>query len=96
MFDLKWIRDNQDAFDAAMVKRGLEPNAAKILEMDEQRRKNVSELQEFQSRRNTASKGIGKAKGSGDEETAEKLMAEVASLKTAIAEGEEKRATVVS
>ncbi len=90
MFDLKWIRDNSEAFDAAMAKRGLEPKSAEILELDEARRKNVSELQEFQTRRNTASKGIGKAKGSGDEETAQKLMAEVASLKTALAEGEEK------
>ncbi|MGH1349761.1 MAG: serine--tRNA ligase [Methyloligellaceae bacterium] len=90
MFDLKWIRDNSEAFDAAMAKRGLEPKSAEILELDEARRKNVSELQEFQTRRNAASKGIGKAKGSGDEETAQKLMAEVASLKTALAEGEEK------
>ena len=89
MFDLKWIRDNQEAFDAAMAKRGLEPKAEAVLALDEDRRKNVSQLQEFQTQRNTASKGIGKAKGAGDEETAQKLMNEVADLKKAIAEGEE-------
>ncbi len=90
MFDLKWIRDNQEAFDAAMAKRGLDAQANNILAVDEARRANVQELQEFQTRRNTASKGIGKAKGTGDEEAAKKLMDEVSELKKSIADGENK------
>ncbi len=90
MFDLKWIRDNSEAFDAAMARRGLEPKAAGILALDEERRKNIAELQEYQTRRNSASKGIGQAKKSGNEEEAQKLMQEVADIKQAITDGEEK------
>ena len=89
MFDLKWIRDNGQAFDAALGKRGLEPKSAQILELDEARRKHVSELQDLQTRRNAASKEIGKAKASGDEAGAQSLIEEVANLKKAIQDGEE-------
>ncbi len=90
MFDLKWIRDNSEAFDAAMARRGLEPKAAGILALDEERRKNIAELQEYQTRRKSASKSIGQAKQSGNEEEAQKLMQEVADIKQFITDGEEK------
>ncbi len=89
MFDIKWIRDNAAAFDAALKKRGLEPLSARLIEMDEARRKHVTSLQEMQARRNAASKDIGKAKASKDEAGAAKLMAEVAALKDKLAAGEE-------
>ena len=69
--------------------RGLEPLADQLIAIDEERRANLTTLQEAQSRRNSASKEIGKAKGAKDEETASKLMAEVAALKDTIAKGEE-------
>ncbi len=90
MHDLKWIRDNAQAFDAALVKRGLERQSPAILELDEERRKHVTALQEAQARRNAASKEIGKAKGSGNEAEAQRLIDEVAQLKTFIQEGEER------
>lgn len=90
MFDLKWIRDNPEEFDAALAKRGLEPQTPQILQLDEARRKAVTNLQDHQSRRNTASKEIGKAKAGGDEDAAKALMEEVATLKTSIQEGEDK------
>ncbi len=89
MFDIKWIRDNADAFDAGLKKRGLAPLSQKLLELDEARRVHLTKLQEAQARRNAASKEIGKAKASKDEAAAAKLMAEVAELKEFIQGGEE-------
>ncbi len=89
MFDIKWIRDNADAFDAGLKKRGLAPLSQKLLEPDEARRVHLTKLQEAQARRNAASKEIGKAKASKDEAVAVKLMAEVAELKEFIQGGEE-------
>lgn len=89
MFDPKWIRENPESFDAGLAKRGLEPHAAQVIALDDARRGIVTRLQEAQTRRNAASKEIGKAKGSGDEARAQELMDEVASLKTALQQGEE-------
>lgn len=89
MFDIKLIRDNPQGFDAGLAKRGLEPQSARILELDAKRRDIVAATQEAQSLRNAASKQIGAAKGKGDEETATALMAEVTDLKTTIQNGED-------
>ncbi len=81
MHDIRLIRDDPDAFDAGMARRGLEPVAHSILALDEERRALATQLQEAQSRRNDASKAIGKAMGQGDQEEAEALKAEVAQIK---------------
>ncbi|WP_379547974.1 serine--tRNA ligase [Qipengyuania sp. DSG2-2] len=81
MHDIRLIRDDPAAFDAALARRGLEPVANSILELDEKRRALTTRAQEAQARRNEASKAIGQAMGKGDTETAEKLKAEVAELK---------------
>ena len=96
MFDIKWIRDNPDAFDAGLRKRGLAPGgdvkfAAELIALDEARREVVTRLQEAQARRNAASKEIGKAKAAKDEAKAQALMAEVAALKDALAKGEDEQ-----
>lgn len=90
MFDIKWIRDNPGAFDAGLKKRGLDPAAARLVEMDESRRSHLTALQEAQSRRNAASKEIGKAMAAKDQAAADSLKAEVAQLKEFIQTGEEK------
>ncbi|HVZ04267.1 serine--tRNA ligase [Hyphomicrobium sp.] len=89
MFDIKWIRDNAEAFDEGLRRRGLAPQAAALIALDDKRRATLTTLQEAQSRRNTASKEIGKAKGAKDEATAARLMSEVAALKDTIAKGED-------
>ena len=91
MLDLKWIRENPDALDAALKRRGAGPMAAAILEMDKRHRDAITELQSLQSRRNEASKQIGAVKSKGGD--AAPLMAEVASLKDRMAalEADEKR-----
>ena len=89
MFDIKWIRDNAEAFDDGLKRRGLSPQAEAVIALDDQRRQTLTVLQDAQSRRNAASKEIGKAKGAKDDATASRLMAEVAALKDAIAKGED-------
>jgi len=89
VFDIKWIRDNAEAFDDGLKRRGLAPQAAAVIALDDKRRATLTTLQEAQSRRNAASKEIGKAKASKDEATATRLMAEVAELKDVIAKGED-------
>ncbi|MEO1168049.1 MAG: serine--tRNA ligase [Pseudomonadota bacterium] len=91
MHDLKQIRENPDAFDAAMAKRGDEPVAREILALDERNRALLTEVQTGQARRNEASKAIGQAKAQGDEDTAQALMAEVGELKKSLPELEERQ-----
>ncbi|THD60796.1 MAG: serine--tRNA ligase [Bradyrhizobium sp.] len=82
MHDIKWIRDNPDAFDAALKRRGLQPLSASLLAIDEKRRAAIMASEQAQARRNSASKEIGDAKKAKDDARAGKLMAEVAELKT--------------
>src|ERR1700675_109880 len=82
MHDIKWIRDNPAAFDAALKRRGLEPLASSLLAIDEKRRAAILKSEQAQARRNSASKEIGDAKKAKDDARAAKLMAEVAELKT--------------
>jgi seryl-tRNA synthetase len=96
VFDIKWIRDNPDAFDAGLKRRGIAPGgdvkfSADLIALDETRREVVTRLQEAQARRNAASKEIGKAKAAKDEAKAQALMAEVNALKDALAKGEDEQ-----
>lgn len=88
MHDIKWIRDNPQAFDAAQVKRGKEPMADAVLALDADRRAHLTELQELQAKANAASKQIGAAMGRKDLAEAERLKAEVATIKATIQKGE--------
>ena len=94
MLDIKWIRENPQALDEALGKRGAEPMAATLLALDEKRRAVIQKLQDMQSRRNAASKEIGIALGQKNSELAEKLKTEVASIKESmpVAEQEEREA----
>jgi seryl-tRNA synthetase len=86
MHDIRSIRENPQAFDAALKRRGLEPMSASLLAIDERRRAAILASEQAQARRNSASKEIGDAKKTKDEARAAKLMAEVAELKTTMPE----------
>ncbi|AVO44854.1 serine--tRNA ligase [Phreatobacter cathodiphilus] len=88
MHDIRWIRDNPEAFDAALAARGREPLAASLLALDDARKAAVSTLQAAQERRNAASREIGQAMGQKDMARADALKAEVAALKDRMAEAE--------
>jgi seryl-tRNA synthetase len=82
MHDIKSIRDNPEAFDAALKRRGLAPLSASLLAIDETRRTSILASEQAQARRNAASKEIGEAKKNKDDARANALMAEVTELKT--------------
>ena len=65
MFDLKWIRDNPDAYDRGLGRRGLPPAAASILELDRKWREAQTGAEQLQAERNRLSKEIGAAKAQG-------------------------------
>jgi seryl-tRNA synthetase len=86
MHDIRWIRDNPDAFDAALKRRGLEPLSPSLIALDEKRRAAIQAAEQALARRNAASKEIGEAKKTKDNARADALMAEVGELKTRLPE----------
>jgi len=89
MHDIRLIRDNPQAFDAGLARRGLEPLSAQIVAADASLRALQTEIQASLARRNEASKLIGQAMAQGDKDKAEALKAEVADLKTSLPAKEE-------
>lgn len=88
MFSVKWIREHADAFDAGLARRGVEPHADKVLELDANRRAAQAKFQEQQHKRNRISKEIGTARTRGEDTAA--LVAEVSALKEVAQEWERK------
>src|SRR6202795_2064929 len=95
MHDIRFIRDNPDAFDRALARRAWGPQAQGLSALDERRRKKILELETALARRNAASKEIGEAKKNRNEERAKNLLSEVAGLKESIPamEAQEKEAS---
>lgn len=94
MFDIKFIRDHPNVFDAGLARRDAPPRAGEILALDEKARKYTLELNDLQERRNAASKQIGAAKAKGDDDEFNRLRAEVDDIKKQMptAEAEQKKA----
>ncbi len=81
MHDIRLIRENPQAFDAGLARRGFEPMSATILAADAELRALQTAIQASLARRNEASKLIGQAMAQGDKDRAESLKSEVAALK---------------
>ncbi|MDX1485267.1 MAG: serine--tRNA ligase, partial [Alphaproteobacteria bacterium] len=86
MFDIRWIRDNPDAFDEGLKRRGLQPKAQELLSLDAKRRAALTSAQEIQTRRNALSKQIGALKAKGED--AAEVIAQVGKDKDAQAQAE--------
>ncbi len=87
MLDIKWIRDNPDAFDVELGRRGLAPEAGRLLKLDTRRREALSLSQDIKTRRNGLSREIGDRKRRGED--ASELIQEVSRTKAQQAEAEE-------
>lgn len=85
MHDIRAIRENPAAFDAALARRGLPPQSAMILSLDEARRACILASETAQADRNAASKDVGAAKARGDDAEFERLRALVSEKKDEIA-----------
>ena len=86
MHDIRAIRDNPEAFDAAMARRGLDGVSADILALDEARRARIHAAESAQAEQNRASKEVGAARARGDEAEFERLRALVTEKKAEVAE----------
>ena len=86
MHDIRFIRENPEAFDAGLKKRNLAPLSAELLEIDKRRRAAISGSETLQARRKALSQQIGVAKRKG--EPTEAPMGEVAALEESLEAGE--------
>ena len=94
MFELKLIRDDPDGFDKALARRGEGPVAARLMELDAERRKRQTAVQVAQARRNKLSQEVGRAKAAGED--AVNLISEVGTLKSSIQENEDRERSVAA
>ena len=85
MHDIKAIRENPAAFDAALARRGDAPVSASLLALDESRRAKILAAENAQADQNKASKEVGAAKGRGDDAEFERLRALVGEKKAEVA-----------
>ncbi len=96
MHDIRWIRENPDAFDRGLARRGLPGQAGDIIALDDKRRRSVRLTQEAQTEANATSKLIGAAIARGDQGEAAALKAKVADLKDRIYEENVRAVTVAN
>jgi seryl-tRNA synthetase len=85
MHDIRTIRDNPAAFDAALSRRRIAGLSSQILAIDEARRAMIHAAETAQADQNRASKDVGAAKAKGDEAGFERLRALVAEKKAEVA-----------
>ena len=85
MHDIRAIRENPAAFDAALARRGVVSASSEVLALDEKRRAAILAAETAQAEQNKASKEVGAAKGRGDEAEFERLRALVAEKKAEVA-----------
>ena len=88
MHDIKFIRENPEAFDAGLARRGVGASSNWILSDDTSQRQVQTRQQEWLARRNQISKAIGQAKASKNEELASQLLAEADELKKLMADAQ--------
>ena len=79
MYDLKWIRENPEAFDRGLARRGLAAQSPAILALDGQWRQILSRAEQTQAERNRLSKEVGQAEREGRD--AEDLLRQVSEMK---------------
>ena len=85
MHDIRAIRENPEAFDAALARRGLAPMSPQVLALDEARRARITTAEAATAEQNRASREVGSAKARGDEREFERLRALVAEKKVEVA-----------
>ncbi|MEL6841044.1 MAG: serine--tRNA ligase, partial [Pseudomonadota bacterium] len=85
MHDIRTIRDNPAAFDAALSRRGIAPVSLEVLALDEARREKILAAETAQAEANKAAKEVGAAKARGDNTEFARLRALMAEKKSEIA-----------
>jgi len=93
MFDIKWIRENPDAFDAGLARRKHEPLSAQLIAQDKTRRAAETRAQEIQAERNRLAKEIGQAKARGEDASAVIEQVSRSKKEQAVAEDQARQAS---
>jgi len=88
MHDLKWLRDNPDAFDRGLKRRGIEPAATDILRLDRDWRATRTKAEQLQAQRNRLAKEIGALKARGGDAAALLLQVSASRDEQAVLETE--------
>lgn len=88
MLDIKWVRENPDKLDQALIARGSASISHILLELDKAQRQTVLEVQRLQEERNELSRQIGQAMSNGNKEHAESLKQKVLELKQQLAKAQ--------
>ena len=88
MHDIRKIRENPQAFDAGLARRGAEALSTALIALDDERKALGTLAQDIQSERNAAAKQIGQLKAKGED--ASDLIEQVSKSKEAQAEAEQK------
>ncbi len=84
MHDIRAIRENPQAFDAALARRGDTPASAELLAKDAARRAAIQGAETAQAEQNKATRAVGAAKARGDEAEFQRLRALVADKKALV------------
>ena len=84
MLDIHWIRQNPKDLDAALMRRGMQPQSEHILNLDTEHRSVQNKLQILQTERNEISREVGKSKSAGLNTS--ELVNKVSDMKLAIQE----------
>ena len=92
MHNIRFIRENPEAFDLGLLRRGLEAVSKPILELDSENRSITTTIQKLQTRRNTLSKEVGKLNATGGD--AAELISEVGFLKAQMEDLEENQKVI--
>ena len=91
MLDITMFREHADVIRADHTKRGLpHDNINRVIELDQNWRNLLHETDQWRREKNEAARGIGAAKKAGDNEGAQRILAQVADLGERIAEWEAK------
>lgn len=93
MFDLKWIRENPDSFDAGLKRRGILPISSEILQIEEEKRLLQSQIQEVNESRNTIARQLAEKKKLREDTTS--LAYEGTKLKSLLPKLEEKERLLI-
>ncbi len=90
MFDIKFIRNNPELFDASLLKRGEEPASKQILNFDQERRKLIDEIEKIKAERNTLSNQFGASRNENEDISLDEIRKKIANHKIKLSELEER------
>lgn len=82
MLDIKFVRTNPDLVKEALANRNVDVSLDEFLQLDEERRKNLFQVEQLKNRRNVVSEEVGRLKKAG--QPAEEIVLEMRQVSQSI------------